>query len=164
MKFNTIVKIPKVDAVETMDSDHIGLYSKSDGKLYKKDGTTEVEILDNSTLNRDDLVLTIDLNTPRFERINLNSGTGGLTMSFSYPTSLKEKTLIINNSRGTDVEIVFPTANVLSGGVNYVFHKSINSITVLNGYSAEIDFLCFFINSTNCEIRITSTNFDYKSA
>lgn len=114
--------------------------------------------------NSNAATIAVNLITPRYERINLNSGTGSLIMSFTYPTVIKEKTLIINNSRGTDVDVIFPTANVTDSGITYVFHKSVNSITIPNEYSAEVDFLCFFIDSTNCEIRIVANNFNYKSS
>ena len=113
--------------------------------------------------NEDASTLSINLDI-EVQNINLTSGTGDLALSLSnYPTENGTKSVIVNNNRGTDVDIIYPTENVSSGGINYVYHYTDTQLTVLNGYSGEIMYRFHFLDETNCQIRVAGLPFDYKS-
>ena len=98
------------------------------------------------------------------QNINLTSGSGDLNLSLgNYPTKSGLKTVIVNNNRGTDVNINLPTSNYINGSITYVYHKTEDSLTVLSGRSGEILFRFHFISATICQIRISVIAFDYIS-
>lgn len=113
--------------------------------------------------NEDASVLSINLEI-EVQNINLTSGTGDLDLSLSsLPIKNGTKSVIVNNSRGTDVNIIYPTESITSGGINYIYHYTDEQLTVLNGYSGEIMYRFHFLDKTNCQIRIAGVPFDYKS-
>jgi len=108
-------------------------------------------------------ILSLDLAYNRiYYTITGGTGDGTIVLS-SYPVTDTEITIIIDNSRGTDFKLIFPTANITNNGILYTFHKMVDSITVKNGYTAEIDVLVDIIDSTHISLRITSQSFDSKS-
>lgn len=103
-------------------------------------------------------------NTDKIQNINLTTGTGDLNVTFSdYPTVNSNKLVIINNNRGADVNINLPTVTVVDGGITYVFHLTETSTTISNGYSGELNIYYHFLSTTNCQVRMSIVNFDYKS-
>jgi len=109
-------------------------------------------------------VLSVD---STFERLyyTVTSGTGDATLSFSaYPLINAETLLIISNSRGTDMNLVFPTADITSGGITYRFYKQADSVTVKNGETAEVNFLYDVIDSTHIAVRIATQAFNTQSS
>lgn len=96
---------------------------------------------------------------------NITAGsTGNLTINFDdYPLLSGEKLLIIYNARPADAVFVFPTANILSGGITYTFHCSTADLTIPTLETAEINLLFQYIDATNIQIRINSGNYSFIS-
>jgi len=95
---------------------------------------------------------------------NITDGTGDVTISMlSYPITNSEVILDINNKRGSDLNIIFPTSNIIFNGVTYCFYKNIDSLNVLSTFSAEVKIQAEIIDSTNISIRICAQSFNTKS-
>lgn len=125
---------------------------------------TWIEKRTTATTSSNTPVLSID---PTYRRIyyTITGGTGDATISLANYTIVNNRTLvIIKNTRGTDVKIVFPTANLSDSGITYVIHKMVNDVTAKNGYTCEFELLFDSIDATNTDIRISAQAFDNKSS
>lgn len=105
--------------------------------------------------------INVSLSSNNLDYISVTSGTGDLTYFLTgvKPTVVRAKLSVVENTRGTDATLVFPTADIVSDGITYEFHCTTASIEIPNGETIEISTLPVKVSATRWQIRINSGSF-----
>ena len=86
-------------------------------------------------------------------------GAGVFTFDFAngvLPTKNKEYLIILKNDSVGTLTVTMPTGSITVGGVVFNFNNSISTFPLNAGKTAEVNVIAVYLDSTTCNIRITT--------